>query len=270
MSQCSRRWWIAWVLVGACATGGGGGGDDDMGTPDASMSLGPDAAITLGPDAAVATPDAAPACLACSLVPQSGCGGADACDLDDTNFAMGCTSCRPVTAQGTATSTCAAVTECAAGWVCLGSASGSSCLKYCKGDGDCSSLGAGAICAIGLVAGMTPIPGATVCSHACQPHLAGAGCPSGWGCHLYQEAMGAMRLFVSCAPPGGGGHLASCTSNSSCQAGFSCYTDGTSNFCLKNCNATTGAGCTGAGVPPTCNSFSPPAVVGGVEYGYCF
>lgn len=267
----SRSAWvlaISLVLSMGCATAGGGGDDDDDDVIDSGITLPPDAPTVIVPDAPPA-PDAAPVCLACTLVPNGGCAGGDACDLHPDDFAAGCTACRDVTASGMSTSTCAADTDCAAGWVCLGSSAGASCLKYCAGDGDCSSLGTGAICAIGLQAGGTPIPGASVCSQQCAPPTPGSGCPAGWGCHFYNEPAGAMRLFTSCAPPGAGGQEASCTYNEDCQAGYSCYTDGTSNFCIKNCNATTGVGCAGiAGT--TCNSFSPAVVVGGVEYGYCY
>ncbi|MSP17738.1 MAG: hypothetical protein EXR73_14230 [Myxococcales bacterium] len=222
--------------------------------------------IMLPPDARGAPrPDAASNCdTPCELISQCGCGAGEACDLDGSQLPTGGTMCRPVTTPGTETSTCASGTDCARQYVCLG-LTDAQCMRYCASDSDCGGLG---LCVIQIESGGVPVPGARVCSHTCQPHVAGGNCPPGWGCSLYQEEAGMMRPFAACHAAGAGGHRATCTTASDCQAAFECYTDGSTFFCLHNCNVTTGVGC--ATVPgTTCMGFATPVVFGGSEYGYC-
>jgi hypothetical protein len=248
--------------------------DADPNRPDVEVGDRPDAdpnrpdstVIQLPPDAA---PDDANVAAACTLVPQSGCPG-EACDLDDAMLATGGTVCRPVTAMGMDTSTCAGVTTCAAGWTCLGaSATESQCYEFCATDSQCAPA-TGGLCVINIVYGTPPmeVPGVTVCSKACDP-LDGSGCPSTWGCHVYQEEPPGTRFFSHCAPSGPGGQNAACVDDTDCQQNYSCVNTGMSNVCLKNCNVTTNTGC--AGIAGTaCTGFTNHPVVGGAEYGVCF
>jgi hypothetical protein len=252
------------LLVAGCATGGGGGGDEI----DARITTGADAPINLMPDAPISTIDAGTGCsqVPCDITPQCGCAAGEACDLDPANFGTAGTLCRGA-GSGTTGTICTADENCAAGYGCVGFGGGSSCTEYCNGDGDCA--GGGSICAITLVYGTPsmPVPGITMCSTDCQPPVPGGNCPAGWGCHMAQEQGGLMRNFTICSAAGAGGQQATCTYNSDCQAGYSCYTDGTSFFCLHNCVYPAGTGCP-AGT--TCNQFATPAIIGGVNYGYCF
>ncbi len=252
---------LALLLLSGCATAGAGGDDDD------DVAGGPDADVSIEPDGAPGQPDAAPA-VACDLVTQTGCPGGKACDLGDTNQ----TECRDVTGNppGTEINTCAGETTCASGYVCIGDGPGkTSCMRYCGVDADCGG-GVGALCVIDVIDGMQmPIPGARLCTQACNP-VDNVGCPTTWGCHIYQEAAPPMRTLTACDPPGAGGQNATCTGSNTCQAGFDCYmvtqAGVTSNKCLKNCNATANVGC--AGVAGTiCQGTG--AVLGGSEYGAC-
>lgn len=263
------------ATAGGDAPGTGADADPNAPRPDADPSA-PDAdPSNPPPDANVSNPppDAMVAPMECTLVaPQTGCPAGEACDLDDTMLATGGTECRPVTAMGTETSTCAGVTACAAGYTCLGGAGTSQCFKFCSTDSNCSPT-AGGLCTIDIVYGAPPmeVPGATVCSKACDP-LNSSGCPSSFGCHVYQEPPGtAERFFTHCSPSGAGGQEATCTDDTSCQANYSCVQiNMTTNKCLKNCNVSTNTGCAGLPAGNSCVGFSEPAVVGGFEYGVCF
>ncbi len=55
----------------------------------------------------------------CQLVPQSGCPG-QACDLDLNHLDVAGTTCRAITTPGTEQSTCSTLSDCAAGYLCMG------------------------------------------------------------------------------------------------------------------------------------------------------
>jgi hypothetical protein len=274
------------LLAVACASGGAsgdpdsGGGDDDapdsggmMGMPDAGGMMGtPDAGGMMGtPDAGgmMGTPDAGPTCTPCQLVAQCGCDPGEACDLGGANPAQGTTECRPVTVQGMETSTCNGVTACAPGFTCLGPAGEASCKEWCASDAQCGP-GAGGLCTVQVYYNNMPIPGAKVCSPSCNP-LTHAGCPSGWGCHVYYNDTEA-RNFTWCTATGAGGQGAMCTDDTDCQQGFGCFCTDASctpslQKCLKTCNQS--AGGTGCPAGKLCFSLNPAAVIGGIEYGVC-
>lgn len=291
-SSATRRWFAraaggaaaaTLLMVAACASGratldggdeddagGGGGADAAEGAIDAPAG-GLDGGGPGGtPDAAaMGTPDAAPpACSPCTLVPQCGCGAMEACDLDGTMLPSGGTTCRAVTAPGMGASTCTGVTTCAAGWVCLGPSGGSACYEYCTSDSQCDGMGG--LCTVEITYGSPPmpVPGAKVCSPNCTVVSSSpAGCPTGWGCHVYYNSDEA-RHFTWCTKTGGGGQESPCTTDEDCQAGYSCVNAG-GNKCLKNCNKTTNTGCAGlAGT--SCVGYSTPAVIAGTEYGACW
>src|SRR5215213_7847671 len=72
----------------------------------------------------------------CSILPQCGCNGNTACDLDLQDNSG--TTCRSININGNETATCTNQMECDRGFVCLGSAF-ASCKKYCSGDADCGA-----------------------------------------------------------------------------------------------------------------------------------
>src|SRR5690606_30420945 len=113
---------IVTVLAG-CARG-------TSATPDAG-------AVDARPNDAP-SPDA-PMCATqpCSILPQCGCMGVTACDLDTSDFDG--TACRSILKTGTETSTCSVATDCDAGYVCLGSQTYAACKKYCEVDADCGT-----------------------------------------------------------------------------------------------------------------------------------
>ena len=265
---------FACAAYAACASAkAGSGGDASNGSgTDASGSGSADANNSTGPDANSCSHQP------CSLAPQCGCASGSACDLDNANLATGGTVC--VTAgTGMEASTCTGDTACAPGYTCVGSPS--RCEKWCSGDNDCTS-GPGALCIINIVYG-TPqmnVPGAKVCTTDCDPSSkTPAGCPATWGCHIYQENGGAMRLVTDCDPPGAGGVGASCATNGSrdCQAGLDCInvTRGTvttpechpSCYCPSN-NCAAGS-CTAFSGSGSCQAFTTPVIIGTREYGVC-
>src|SRR5687768_10679107 len=73
----------------------------------------------------------------CSILPQCGCNGANACDVDISD-AKG-TACRAVTGMGRESTACTMIYQCDSGYVCIGGSGASSCKKYCSADADCGS-----------------------------------------------------------------------------------------------------------------------------------
>ena len=246
-------------LAAACASanvGGGDGGDDDD-RPDARRVDAPPITVTdAGPPDAVAN---------CSLVPQSGCPMGQSCDLDGDRLSTGGTICR-MTGTGRDSNECTLDTDCAAGYSCIGSTTAASCMELCRTDADCTAPGG--LCLIEIVDGAgNTIPGpgpggkVVVCTQNCDV-VTSSGCPAAWGCHPYLDG---TRGLTACTEAGGSGQGASCTNDTSCLAGYSCYNTGTAMQCLKNCRIGAG-GCPGG---TSCGSLNPPFVLGGTEYGAC-
>ncbi len=294
------RWLAAAILVvlAACAQGKSAGGDGGPVDGGASVDADPNAA-----DADLTSPDAATSCPTspCDLVAQCGCTGGEVCDLDFTMLPTGGTECREVVSPGTEKGNCTGANTCAGGYVCLGSPG--QCRRYCGNDNDC---GTDAFCFLDVVydsggGNLMDVPGATTCSKVCDPEKASAnGCPGSpqFGCHIFlydpddpPVTDGDEFLISDCSAAGAGGDDADCSMNGSfdCQAGFDCVvlTFATictvtsdcalgqecdlaqgqciDQLCKQNCRVVAGTCATG-----TCNSFNPPAVLGGVEYGVCF
>src|SRR5690606_12152439 len=119
----------------------------------------------------------------CSILPQCGCVGVTACDVDVTDN-MG-TACSSVLQPGRETSTCIGLDRCDAGYVCLGGSGSASCKKYCAEDADCGCPRGR--CAITVANGVTPITGIpSVCSSNCNPLPTGQPpeCPPSYKCGL--------------------------------------------------------------------------------------
>jgi hypothetical protein len=272
---------MAGLMVGACATsdaGGGGNADADPAAPDADPNA-PDAdpnapdADPAAPDAMVATGADANNCSKqpCSLAPPCGCPTNQACDLKGSEITTGGTECRAVNNAGTETSTCSAAEDCASGFVCLGSPG--QCRAWCATDNDC--VGAGALCLLEVTSGGNTVPGAVTCSKNCDPlaNVNPTGCPPAYACHIYADDPdqvpnnGDERALTDCTPAGAGGNGATCTSNSSCQAGYDCINLTPGGLqCKQSCNYFNSPVCAAG----TCQRFSEPRpVIGGVEYGVC-
>jgi len=247
------------TAVAGCATAGGNADDDD----DVGDQGGPDSGVVIVPDGGgPGTPDAAP--VSCDLVAQTGCPGGMACDLDD----MGLPTCRAITSPGGVTSTCADNSACGSGFPCISGRAQSSCLEFWNTDHDRPRTGP--LCVSPLLArNQNPIPGAKMCTQACNP-VDSTGCPATWGCHIYKENAGAMRFLTACDPGGASGQEQACTDNASCQPNYMCLCTNsptcTVNQCFETCNATDNLGCT-AGL--TCSGFTPSVIVGNKAYGYC-
>lgn len=264
-----RRAALILLCVVGCASARTGAGGDAQGTGADSRGSGS------GVDAPNVTVDANNcAKQPCSLTPQCGCAAGSACQLDNANLATGGTTCEAA-GTGTESTTCSADTTCEAGHGCIGGR----CRTWCASDTDCTS-GPGALCIIQVVYG-TPqmnVPGATVCTTDCDPSSkTPAGCPSTWGCHVYQESGGAMRYLTDCDPAGGGGAGASCMTNGNadCQAGMDCINVTRSGVTTAEChpscicpNNNCAAGTCPAGTG-SCQAFSPVVKIGTREYGTC-
>ena len=259
-----------------CATAG-----DGQGQPDADPDQ-QDNTNDAGPQ--TGQPDGGPGSQCnkqpCDLVPQCGCTGSDACDLDGTDLPNGKTQCRAVTTPGAEDANCNTLDDCAGGYVCLGS--NGQCREYCQGDTDCSALG---YCLLDVTydsggGNFMPVPGASTCTKACQPHMASNnGCPSTpqFGCRMFidnpdgVDDNGDEYFLTDCttAVQTGGQQDADCSANfgADCAAGFDCVGVGTESLCKQICVVGGANTCGGA---LTCNAFGDPQpIIGGVTYGFC-
>lgn len=210
----------------------------------------------------------------CSILPQCGCGGANACDID-LNDNMG-TACRPVTTPGTETSTCTDPKGCDKGFVCLGGSTYASCKKYCSANADCGSPRG--MCVIDISAGGMTLAGIpSACSSNCDPtSTAPAECPSTYKCGLFTATHNGQPVKIAdCSPAGAGTQGTNCKvgtlgSDALCGKGYMCTTiDAGANYnCRRICtppSATAGGGCGTL----TCIAFTTPHTINGVEYGVC-
>ncbi|MCA9605419.1 MAG: hypothetical protein KC619_07480 [Myxococcales bacterium] len=193
----------------------------------------------------------------CRLVsPQCGCAGGQGCYLSGASRVCG------TPGPETEGQSCSGATACQPGLLCIGAGTGGFCSRFCNSDTDCT--GAGSICLLELDDGTgTSIPGVTLCTNNCNPASPGVGCPSTMGCEIYQESAGAMRIFTGCRPAGTAAEGDPCVDPEDCGPGLFCG----SGTCYRWCRQPLGSECTGF---TFCESFTDPAIVGGVEYGYCF
>lgn len=209
----------------------------------------------------------------CSIIPQCGCGGATACDLDvnDNNG----TACRSLTTPGKEDAACNSLDDCDRGYVCLGGSSYASCKKYCTGDADCGSPRGK--CVIDIASGGTPIPGIPpACSSNCDPtNTSPAECPATYKCGLFGAThMGTAYDIADCSPAGAGVQGTDCKvgtlgNDTLCAKGFLCTTtDGNATFkCRKICKGPSAqnAACSNQ----ACIAFTDPFTLAGDTYGVC-
>lgn len=221
--------------------------------------------------------DAAPDTTTCSMqpcdiLPQCGCVGVRACDVDASD-GMG-TACRSILEPGKETSACSTLDRCDAGYVCLGGATSGSCKKYCSADSDCGTPRGR--CAIDITSGGMPITGVPpACSSNCNPLATTQPpeCPASYKCGLFTATHGGAPVKIAdCTPAGAGTQGANCkqgtTGNEAlCARGYLCTSiDAGANFnCRRICNRTTNTGCTGT---QTCVAFNPAHTID-TEYGVC-
>lgn len=212
----------------------------------------------------------------CSIYDQCGCESPQVCDLDFTDgeqLAMGGTACRDVTTPGMETATCTGFEyeQCAAGFVCLGSAAGTQCRKYCQTDNDC---GIGGFCIIEPTSGGNPIPGIKVCTKSCDPaDIKPAGCPSGYACGIFDNNGTGITDCIPTTPAGT--DEVSCADGAAgdpCAPGFTCIIFSVNEVeqrrvCKQRCEFPGGA-CT-AVAGQTCQDLNPGPTVGATEYGFC-
>jgi hypothetical protein len=254
-----RAWLPIALAAAACAKAGSSGSDA---APDTSRPI--DA--TIDGNGCAQQP--------CSIIPQCGCGGQTACDVD-TNDNNG-TACRSVTSPGKETTACNGLDDCDKGYVCLGGSAYATCKKYCTADADCGSPRGK--CVITIASGGTPIPGVpSVCSSNCDPTSTNpAECPSTYKCGLFSSTyMGTDYDIADCSPAGSGGQGFNCKAgslgnDSLCAKGTLCTTTngGTTYVCRKICTnpgVANSAQCSNQ----ACIAFDPPYMIAGVSYGVC-
>ncbi len=192
----------------------------------------------------------------CRLVsPQCGCSAGQGCYLSGATRVCGTPGPE---AEGQA---CSGATACQAGMLCIGTAASGFCSRFCGTDADCPG-GAGSLCLLELDDGTgAAIPGVRLCTADCDPAAPGVGCPASMGCAIFEESMGAGRVFTGCRPAGTAGEGDPCVMDE-CGPGLFCG----SGTCYRWCTYPLGSECTGF---TFCEPFGTPAVVGSVEYGYC-
>lgn len=245
------------VMLTACARASGGSADASA-TDDSNMQVVVDAMA----DANGCTTQP------CTIFPQCGCGGNNACDI--ASNLMG-TACRIITTPGTETSACTTPRDCDRGYVCLGGAA-ASCHKYCSSNTDCT--GPRGQCVIEITSNNMVIPNIPpACSSNCEPTSTNpAECPATHKCGLFTATrMGTPVKISDCSKAGAGVQGANCKVGTAgddtlCGKGFLCTTldNGTNFNCRKICQKA--ASNCGA---QTCISFATPHTIAGVEYGVC-
>lgn len=236
-------------------------GDGDADT-DVDSDADSDTDVDADSDSDVTCEDAV-----CDLWPQCGCAAGEACVL----LEGGDRDCREAgsLAHGADCST----EDCRAGTLCvlLTDDLPPACLQFCDDHSDCSALGAGSLCALPF--GTASETWATACTIHCDPTSASSGCPTGLRCGIFELTETGQTLTHCQNGVGTRRHGESCVAldddpDHDCAQGHFCaeVTAGLSQ-CIQLCRVTGGASCPSLTI---CNSFTTPAIVGGVEYGYCY
>lgn len=242
--------------LGACATASSGTSDSNGTVDDGGVVDGMADANTC-------------AMQPCSILPQCGCGGNNACDIDGSDL-MG-TACRQIMSPGIETTTCTSPKGCDRGYVCLGG-TGASCHKYCQQNSDCGAPRGQ--CVIDITSSGSVIPGIPpACSSNCDPTSTNPlECPSTHKCGLFTATHNGSPVKISdCSPAGSGVQATSCKvgtggDDSLCGKGYLCTTlDGGTNFNCRRICQVTASNC-GA---RTCKVFTTPHTINGTEYGVC-
>ncbi len=185
----------------------------------------------------------APPSNVCGVAPQCGCGSNQTCYVTDVAGTVACIGAgsKPMGA------TCSATSECAVGLTCeLGA-----CHSFCEGGSTCSNPKTSVCVQLEDGNGGT-VPNDNICRIKCSLDSPATACGTG-NCTFVEGGN------TDCV---GSGTSTSCSSSNpfACQQGSLCLTD---NTCHKWCKV--GNSCpTGS-----CTAFSSPAVVNGVEYGFC-
>lgn len=242
--------------LSACATASSGTSDGNGTRDDGGV-------IDSAPDANTC------ATQPCSILPQCGCGGNNACDIDGSDL-MG-TACRQIMSPGMESNTCTGPRDCAGGYVCLG-AGAASCHKYCAQNTDCGAPRGQ--CVIDITSNNMVIPGIPpACSSNCDPTSTNpAECPSTHKCGLFTATHNGSPVKISdCSKAGTGVQATSCKVGTAgddtlCGKGYLCTTlDGGTNFNCRRICQTSASNCG----TRTCKSFTTPHTINGVEYGVC-
>jgi len=210
----------------------------------------------------------------CTILPQCGCAGSSACDLDALIGAG--TSCRAVNSPGRETASCNSLEDCDKGYVCLGNSVYASCKKYCMVDADCGTPRGR--CALDIRSGGQVVAGIPpACSSNCDPTSTNPPeCPSTFKCNLFTANHNNTQVQIAdCSLAGPGTQGADCKAGTNgddtrCAKSFSCTTtDGGTTFkCRRFCTnpgTTQSAQCSNQ----ACIAFSPPIMLAGVSYGVC-
>ncbi len=247
--------WVALLLGFGCASASSPAPDQQDGPP-AHIDAGIDAPPQIDANTCAIQP--------CDLQTQCGCAATQACDLDFSDL-MG-NACRNKIDTGVEGTACGGPAACAKKYVCLGSATNSSCERYCGSDTDC--IAPRGQCVIQITANGQAIPGATTCSSNCDPASAtNPLCPNTWTCDLFSATfMGTARQIVDCRKAGAAIQGQACSATVLCATGLTCITQGTAMKCAKICIPPASTGCPAA---TTCQAFGTPFTVGGTTYGVC-
>jgi hypothetical protein len=253
-------------MSGSGGTGGTGGMMIDAAMPDAAP-----------PDAAPAT--CTPRAAVCDPVCNTGCNGAQRCDISATANQGQCISTTGETQNTGQSCTGSATTDtCVAKNSCLGSASSGTCYRLCYVDSDCQQ---GACCDISITLAGGAASGFSACgtSSTCDPTATnGGGCASGNGCYILPCTTSTANVECACNtasacgnPAGltfGKTNGASCTYVNECASGFNCV--GQTPVCRRTCRLGSNAGCPAAN--PTCTAIQidpGPPPVNSTVYGVC-
>lgn len=201
----------------------------------------------------------------CDLWPQCGCRGGQACVHEDS----GERSCKDAGSVGHGGVCEEDRADCAPGTVCAGFIDEPAyCLQYCFSDADCAGAGGRSVCELRFLDDVEHVI-ATACSLACDPASTSPGCAEGIHCVIVIRE-DSSELFTQCMGRSGSGTTGmpcdSANGGADCEPGHFCADAGLGEQCIRRCTFPEGPECVGLEV---CRGFTEPAIIGGIEYGYC-
>lgn len=211
----------------------------------------------------------------CDLVHPQCAIANQTCQVNCATEVNACAMAGTVAAGGS----CQSGSDCAPGTQCydytgIGCAT-KICLRFCGGDADCASFGAGgagpgSVCRDPICPGVTTA--SRICTFNCDPTAAAAtasssGCPVGLACLM----PGTDAVDCACPEATRTGHEGdACTSSASCAPGFICNSKGGALSCRPVCRCDEVSGsCTAPSTDcPTAGTHCTP-VTGQTIYGIC-
>jgi hypothetical protein len=205
-------------------------------------------------------PEDAGSCFSpCDPVLQCGCPAGQACHFNGTTVMLVCAAAG-ISPQG---ATCLDNFDCAPGYSCSTTAGHYSvCMKYCRDDSGCASVGAASIC--------VPFRGPFdfgICLDSCNP-VRQLGCQAGGACDItFREVPSGVGTF--CREAGLGTQGQTCARLEECAAGYACVGTAGATHCEALCIVAGTVTCSAGLRCLPYSGFGVPATIASINYGVC-